>query len=196
MDSVIKQIEKYEPVCEQERCDKEKILSLINKHGQEILFRECIAHLTSSALILNETFTKVLFIHHKIHNSWGWTGGHVDGEKDLLGVALREAHEETGVVCRPLSDEIVSLDAIHVLPHVRRGEFVVTHIHFNVTYFLVADEKDELVVNEDETNGVMWIDIKDIFKYSSEDIMRSVYEKLLNKIDAIKKDNRPSISKP
>ena len=36
-------------------------------------------------------------IHHNIYNSWSWTGGHADGDKDLLYVAIKEAKEETGV---------------------------------------------------------------------------------------------------
>ena len=36
-------------------------------------------------------------IYHNIYNSWAWPGGHADGESDLLGVAMREVMEETGI---------------------------------------------------------------------------------------------------
>lgn len=36
-------------------------------------------------------------IYHKIYNSWAWTGGHSDGDNDLLHVAMKEAKEETGI---------------------------------------------------------------------------------------------------
>ena len=36
-------------------------------------------------------------IYHNIYKSWSWTGGHADGDSDLLNVAIRELKEETGV---------------------------------------------------------------------------------------------------
>jgi len=36
-------------------------------------------------------------IHHNIYKTWTWTGGHLDGEVDLLKLALKEANEETGI---------------------------------------------------------------------------------------------------
>ena len=29
-------------------------------------------------------------IYHNIYKSWAWTGGHSDGDSNLLNVALRE----------------------------------------------------------------------------------------------------------
>lgn len=43
--------------------------------------------------------------YHKIYDSWAWLGGHADGERDLLKVAVKEVKEESGVVhVRPLLD--------------------------------------------------------------------------------------------
>ena len=36
-------------------------------------------------------------VFHSIYGFWSWIGGHVDGERDLARVALRELAEETGV---------------------------------------------------------------------------------------------------
>ena len=33
--------------------------------------------------------------YHNIYKSWSWTGGHADGETDLLHVAMREARDAT-----------------------------------------------------------------------------------------------------
>ena len=118
-------------------------------------------------------------IFHKIYNSWAWTGGHCDGDEDFLHVALKEAVEETGIKhIKPISDDIVSLDVLTVDGHIKRGKYVASHLHLNVTYFLEGDEEDELILNEDETKGVKWIPINEIHKYSSEAFMIGVYEKL------------------
>ena len=75
-----------------------------------------LVHMTSSAFNINKNRHKTLMIHHNIYNSWAWTGGHADGEEDLLKVALKEAREETGVInLRPILEDIFSLDLIPVI---------------------------------------------------------------------------------
>ena len=53
------------------------------------LNRSSIAHFTASAFVLNESHDKILGIYHKIYQSWGWVGGHADGNADLLAVAVK-----------------------------------------------------------------------------------------------------------
>ena len=92
--------------------------------------------------------------HHNIYRVWAWTGGHADGESDLLSVALREAREETGVThLLPLSADIMSLDILPVWGHVKRGRYVTAHQHLNVSYLLVADEMDSLCSGGREHRG-------------------------------------------
>ena len=88
------QIEQYIPYNEQEEKDKEVMLQLL-KEGRDVFTRENgVAHFTASSWLLNKTHDKVLLIYHNIYHSWAWTGGHADGERDLLSVAKREAMEE------------------------------------------------------------------------------------------------------
>ena len=73
------------------------------------------------------------------------------GETDLLKVALKEAKEETGVTnIVPYTSHIISVDVIQVENHIKNGLFVGDHLHLNATYLLIADEKEELVIKEDE----------------------------------------------
>lgn len=61
-------------------------------------------------------------IYHNIYNSWSWTGGHADGETDLLAVALREVTEETGLqTLRPVSRELFSVEILTVDGHENEG---------------------------------------------------------------------------
>lgn len=176
-------ITQYKPINEQEAKDQKNMLHYIQQYPHNVLLRENeIAHLTSSGFIMNESLTKVLMIHHNIYNTWAWTGGHADGEEDLLHVAIKEAIEETGVqTITPLSKEIASLDILPVLGHMKKGEYVSPHLHLNVAYVLIAREEEPLLINEEETSGVKWIDVEEIDSYSNEPALISIYKKLIQK---------------
>lgn len=176
----------YKPVNEQEEAEKRVILQYINEYPHNILLRENeFGHMTSSGFIMNKDLTKVLMIHHNIYNTWAWTGGHADGDEDLLYVAMKEAKEETGVEkIEPLMEEIASIDILPVWGHMKKGKYVATHMHLSVAYILIADEDQALHINEDENSGVKWIAIEDIEKYSNETEIISIYHKLIQKAKA------------
>ena len=100
-----KQLEKYQPYNEQEEKDLMVIQKLLAQES-DIFERSCLfAHMTASAWVVNREKTKVLMAYHKIYDSWAWLGGHADGERDLLKVAVKEVKEESGVVhVRPILD--------------------------------------------------------------------------------------------
>ena len=136
--------------------------------------------------MVNADATKVLMAHHNIFQVWAWTGGHADGDPDLLAVALREAREETGVEhLRPLSPAIASLDILPVWGHVKRGKYVPAHQHLNVTYLLTADEGDPLAVREGENTRVAWLPADRLTELTNEWEMDHVYLKLLDRARAL-----------
>ena len=118
----------YEPRDEAEAGDKAMFLEYLRLFPDTILTRENkIAHLTASGFVVNGDGTRVLMAHHNLYRVWAWTGGHADGDGDLLSVALREAREETGVEhIKPLSTAIASLDILPVWGHVKRGHWCPT----------------------------------------------------------------------
>ncbi|MGH4122812.1 MAG: NUDIX hydrolase [Clostridium sp.] len=182
----IKSIKDYIPYNQQENKDKELIEYCINKF-EDILTRDnSMAHITSSGFVVNKTKDKVLMVHHNIYNSWSWTGGHADGEDDLLAVAIKEAREETGVKnIYPVTSHIFSLDILPVLAHVRKGNYISAHLHLSVAYLVEADENEPLVVKEDENSAVKWIPIDEVNLYSNEPHMQNVYGKLVGKIKVL-----------
>lgn len=188
----IDEIQAYEPVNEQERADKNSILTMVQSFPQNILRREnTIAHMTSSGFIVNKTMDKVLFIHHNIYKSWGWTGGHADGNPDLLQVACREALEETGLQdIEPLSRAMASLDILPVLPHYKQGRYVGTHLHFSAAYLLLADETAALQHKADENSDVRWLPFQQIADFCTEAHMLPVYRKLLHKAKSLSRPPR------
>lgn len=177
-------IEKYKPYNEQEEVEKKIMLSYFNIFDDVLTRQNEIGHFTSSAFVLNKERTKILMIYHKIYNSWGWVGGHSDGDSNLLYVAMKEAKEETGIKnVKPILDNIYSLEIINVNGHIKRGKYVGSHVHLNVTYLLEADETEEIRIKADENSGVKWVPIDEILNESSEVWVRDVvYSKIIQKM--------------
>lgn len=178
-------IEKYTPFNEQEERDKAVILAFMD-NNEDCFYREnLIAHMTASSWIVNPARDKTLMVYHKIYDSWSWTGGHADGETDMLALAIREAKEETGIEhVHPVSDEIYSLEVLTVDGHEKRGKYVPSHLHLNVTYLLEAEESDTLKICEEENSGVQWFTLEDALKASTEPwFVERIYGKLNRKLE-------------
>ena len=183
--SLVKDIEKYIPVNEQEENDKKIMLNYMQKNTDYLTRENEVAHFTTSIWTVNKERTKTLMVYHNIYDSWSWIGGHADGEEDLSAVALRELKEETGIEDAALvSKDIFSLEILTVDGHMKKGKYIPSHLHFNVTYLAEADEDQILVVNEDENKGVKWFIFEAALKASSEPWMVDrVYRKLVEKMN-------------
>ncbi len=176
-------IKTYKPCNEQEEKDKRIILHCINTFDDVLTRTNEIMHITSSTFILNKAKDKTLMIHHNIYNSWSWTGGHADGEENLLAIAIKEAREETGVKnVKPIVSDIFSLDILPVLGHMKNGKYVSAHLHLSVAYLVEVNEDELLVVKSDENSDVKWIPIEKVNEYSNEPHMQKLYDKLILKI--------------
>ena len=180
---LIRQIEAYSPYNPQEAADKTALLQLLNQEG-DLFLRGNPAHMTASAWVVNEDRTKTLMVYHNIYHSWSWMGGHADGERDLLSVALREVREESGVVhVKPVSRDIFSLEILTVDGHEKRGEYVSSHLHLNVTYLLEASQDDPLTLCPEENSGVRWVLLDEALTLSTEPwFCKRVYQKLNDKL--------------
>ena len=179
--SIIDEIRTYQPCCEQEERDKAAMLAFLERNPDAFERSNLTAHMTASAWVLSPDRTKVVMCYHNIYNSWSWTGGHADGERDLLSVAMREVQEETGLVTEPVLQGIFSLENLTVEGHVKRGVYVPCHIHMNVTYLLQA-KSDILRQKPDENSGVDWFTPEEALRASTEPWMvERIYRKLTEK---------------
>jgi len=179
-----RRIENYRPFGAQEERERQTMLSYMDRFSDLPKRSNETAHFTASALILNERRDRTLLVYHNLYDSWSWTGGHADGETDLLAVALREAQEETGAEVRPISPEILSLDILPVWGHVKRGVYVASHLHLNLAFLLEADENAPLRVKPDENSGVRWFPLEDLTEVVREREMKPVYRKLISRAEA------------
>lgn len=186
------EVEAYVPQSPEEAGDKAMVLEYLRRFPDNILTRDNkIAHFTSSGFVVNRDCTKVLMAHHNLYRVWAWTGGHADGDPDLLAVAMREVREETGVEhLRPLSTAMASLDILPVWGHVKRGQWVPSHQHLNTTYLLIADERDPLHYREGENTKVDWLPADKLLELTNEWQMDGVYTKLLDRARALLAGNR------
>lgn len=183
MEQLQSKIQNYIPQNRREEADKALILRAMEIFPDTLTRENKICHFTASNWIVNPECTKALLIFHNIEQKWMWTGGHADGESDLVKVALREAQEETSLKqLRLLSDEIFSLEVFAVPAHVRRGEFVSAHLHLNCGFLLEADEQEAFKVKPDENSGIRWVDFAEIMAGAKNGGMSSHYAGLIERL--------------
>ena len=153
---------------------------------KDVLTRKnTIGHFTVSCWVLNQSHDKVLMCYHKIYNSWCWLGGHVDGQKDFKKVALKEFQEESGLKhVQFLKDDPFSIEVLTVNGHIKNGVYVSSHLHYNITYLMEANDQEKLIIKEDENKGLQWFDFEEALKASTEPwLVENVYKKLNKKIE-------------
>ena len=172
------------------------VLSLLRKHGGRVLDahekemvaatiefaetevgclrRECVpGHLTGSAWIVSPDRTRTLLTHHRKLGKWLQLGGHADGEEDLLGVALREAREESGLVhVRAVSAEIFDVDR-HWIP-ARKTE--PGHDHYDLRFVIEADPTEALVISS-ESKDLAWVEVARVTALNAEESMARMVRK-------------------
>ena len=186
--SILEDIRAFVPGCEQEQRDREAMLRFLAVHEDAFLRTNLTAHMTASAWVLSRDRRRVVMVYHNLYHSWSWTGGHADGDRDLLAVAMREVTEETGLRrLTPVVEGIFSLECLTVEGHEKRGQYVPSHIHMNVTYLLAAED-DALREEPDENSGVAWFTPEEALAASTEPWMvQRVYRKLADRAAAYMK---------
>lgn len=183
MEKLIRQIEAYTPYNEQETRDKAQILHFLRSEENLLTRENKVAHLTASAWVVSPDRKQVIMVYHNLYNSWSWMGGHADGDADLLRVAKKEVMEECGLQeLTVVSPDILSLEILCVDGHEKKGQYLSSHLHLNVTYLFEADPAQPLRVKPDENSGVSWVRVEDIPHKSTEPwFCRRIYSKLCEK---------------
>ena len=181
------QLRAYGAVNEQEERDLSLMLAFL-RHGERPFERANeTGHFTASAWVTNPARDRVLMVWHNLYRSWSWTGGHADGETDLLAVARREAEEESGVTgLRAVLETPLSVEILTVEGHEKRGRYVSSHLHYNVTYLFEAGATQPLRVKPDENSGAAWFTPADALAACTEPWMAErIYRKLIEKMKTV-----------
>lgn len=180
MNELEKRLAAYRPCDETEQLVRQEMLAILGQKGAAVLSREEPMHFTASAFVVNRTFNRVLLIRHKQYGTLSFTGGHADGESDLLAVAVREAAEEAGASVVPFVSAPVSLDILPVPAHKRQGEPIQAHRHLSVTFACIADENRK---GQSGESLAEWVALSDLAKKIEEEHMLALYRKCLCRID-------------
>lgn len=187
MKELLNLIASYPASTPQEIADQRLMTAFIEAHPNATKRSNLAAHVTSSIVILNTTYDHVLMGYHQIYQSWGWFGGHNDGDEDCYRVALKEAQEETGLSAFvQASQEIVALDVIYVENHLKQGQYVPDHLHLNVSYGFIADDRASLKHNPHEHQGLRWFPLDTYLHSVKETRMKPIYEKIIARMLAKK----------
>jgi 8-oxo-dGTP pyrophosphatase MutT (NUDIX family) len=119
----------------------------------DALLRSCLpAHLTASALVLDDTGDRVLLTLHRKGAFWGQLGGHCEPEDaTLAGAALREATEESGIA----GLRLLGAGPVELHRHTLSSAFGGCGEHLDVRYAVVAPPGAEPVAS-DESDDVAW----------------------------------------
>lgn len=184
---ILEQIKQYRPWNDQEANDRAVMLQWLAQDHDLFSRSNPFAHFTASAWVVSPDRSQVLMAHHNLYHSWAWLGGHADGEQDLLAVALREAQEESGISATPVSEDIFSVEILPVSGHEKKGEYLPSHLHLNVTFLLEANPSASIRPKEDENSRVGWFGVEDALTASSEPWLRDrIYRKLCEKVQTLR----------
>ena len=118
------------------------------------MWRECLPdHLTAGTLVLSPAADAVLLNHHRKAGAGSAFGGHCEpDDATVAGVALREAHEESGLADLDFDPVPLNLDEHAV-------EFCVPRhgtVHHLDVRFVATAERDDAHRASEESLAVRW----------------------------------------
>lgn len=148
-------------------------IRFVEEH-ENCFLRSCVpGHLTGSAWIVDASRTRTLLTHHHKLDKWLQLGGHADGETDLLGVALREAREESGLTRLTVVSPVVFDVDRHLIP-ARKSE--PAHYHYDLRFMIEADPAEPLVVSN-ESKDLAWVEVSRVTALNPEESMARMVRK-------------------
>jgi len=158
-------LETYQPEGEAEAADVARVRALLRR-SPDPYPRSLPLHVTGSALIVAPDSGRVLLRWHPRQQAWLQVGGHGDpGERDPLGIARREAAEETGLAdLVPWPDARLRHVVIVAVPAAAGDP---AHEHADVRFFLATRTPDAIVAERPDA-PLRWLTIPEALQLTTE----------------------------
>jgi 8-oxo-dGTP pyrophosphatase MutT (NUDIX family) len=165
----------YKPNGATETADLARLRALVAA-GPDLWSRAIPVHVTGSAVIVHPSSGRVLLRWHQRQQAWLQVGGHADpGETDPLAIALREAHEETGLTdLAPWPDDELRHVAIVSVPP---GAKEPAHEHADLR-FVLATEEPEAARPESPGAPLRWLSLSEAREATAEDNLRETLRRV------------------
>ena len=175
MTSILDLLETYQPDGEAEAADLARLRALAGR-TPDPYSRSLPMHVTGSALIVHPDSGRVLLRWHPRQQAWLQVGGHGDpGENDPLGIARREAAEETGLAdLAPWPDP--QLRHVVIVPVPAAGADP-AHEHADVRFFL-ATRTPDAVVPEAPDAPLRWLTLAEARELTAEPNLRETLSRV------------------
>ncbi|TVT53063.1 NUDIX domain-containing protein [Amycolatopsis rhizosphaerae] len=168
-------LSEYRPADAAEAADVARLRALVAAEPDPWQ-RSLPLHATASALVVHPESRRVLLRWHRRQQTWLQIGGHGDpGERDPLGIALREGREETG-----LTDLVPWPEAglVHVVVvPVPANDTEPAHEHADLRFALATG--DPAAARPEKPDAPLrWVTVPEARELTSEDNVRETLSRI------------------
>jgi len=162
----------YPPEDERERSSLERMMRFVSSAARPFDRANSEGHVTGSAVVARRDGSAFLLVRHRKLDRWLQPGGHCDpADGGVLGTALREATEETGVgdLVPALEGRPFDVD-VHPIP-AKGGE--PAHLHYDVRYLVTCAEAS-CEPAADEVSEAGWFGLDEALAMVDDSLGRSL----------------------
>ena len=152
----------YQPFDDLERTDIERLRGLSKQCG-DFIYKYLPGHpcITASALVVDQSFSKILLMHHRDHDFYKQFGGHAEGNSDLPYISEKELEEESKIGAKPLSRNPFDIIVWRMIARTRKsdGLFYPEHDVYDIAFLYSIQDDVNINVNKSEGFDIKWLSL-------------------------------------
>jgi 8-oxo-dGTP pyrophosphatase MutT (NUDIX family) len=147
-------LEAHQGFDDEERGHAARIAAFVRRVERPFSRETLEGHITAAAIVWRRDTDELLTVWHKKLGKWLQPGGHCEPDVDdsVVGAALRELEEETGVTRRQVTriGTIFDVDA-HPIPETKKAP---AHVHYDVRFLFLLVDTSRVQLTAD--HGAKW----------------------------------------